>query len=771
MDNLDKRTSTDYAQSTKDGITQEKTYTRRSIGYVEGYGEYTARYGGLVTEGGNQFREEVITNEDSSEGEKPSVLSRQVNKQVDVFRNIFGYGSTNRTSDSIEDPTFIIYDLQIDYSTSPLFNQVADFFDRYAPLVEELNERKKIYEEFVSMVSKIFPGDVNHTTGSKRHYINSIGGLNNLFKKIVDYPTDVLTFTISEDITMFAQYLSELYSNLVYSYDTQRYLIPDNLLRFNMRIFFRDTREMLTVQNTNDGQKAEQINANISKFSYVLHDCQFDFFSSRNFGESVQTAGFGAGATTTPATLSFTVNYKSYSKITTPALIDDAVVIDLREREGDKMGDYERFNNDYKSQFEWEDTISRDEEENATKQYNIKTSNIYSTQNKKKKKHPLQEFGQGLTNAFTQELSDIRNVLVNQVKNRVPVAIEKAQKATSNAIFKNANYPGFQPITLTKFNVYYDSPTQAINRVSFLLGNFINKSVRELQRRVKLEWNGNKLNVYYDKSDAGTIVPREENIYESNPHYNQKFPEGDREPDGTYNEKYPEGDLMADGTYNEKYPEGDREPDGSYNTKYPQGDVSPNGTYNQKFPFGDREPDGTYNEKYPEGDREPDGRYNEKYPEGDREPDGTYNEKYPEGDREPDGRYNEKYPEGDRETDGAYNEKYPEGDREPDGKYNEKHPSGRVEPEGAYNEKHPSGRVEGTGEFHSKEPSGNVYKEETKTIKKSTTEVTSKDNVYDGSHIEEGPHKHPDGKVEEDGEYNDKNPKGNIYKKDSKDKE
>jgi hypothetical protein len=759
------------------------TNTRKSIGYVEGYAQYTSRSGGLITNDGQSYRTEEVTQEGATESPKPLPISKQVNKQINKFRNIFGYSTSERNSDSLEDPTFLIFDLQMDYGDSPLFNSVTNFFDEYSEYMEELDERLPLYNEFLSILSKIFPGDLNEQSGSKRHYINSISGMDNLFKKIVNYPEDTLTFTLSEDVTLLSQYLSELYSNLVYSYDSHRYMIPDNLLRFNLTIFFRDVREMKSVIFNQNGEYVkDQINDNMSKFAYVLHDCQFDFFNSRSFGSDMTVSGFEGGASTTPNTLSFNINYKSYSKIMMPQLIDNSKLIDLRERDAVNDGNYNRFNNDYQSQFEHQETLDRIDDNQNYRQGGLTSSNVNAITNQEgKRKTPIADFGERLKNSFTDEISDVRNVLINKVKEEVTVLSAQAQEFVSDQIFGNVNIPGFNGITLSKVNVYYDTPEQAINRVSFLFENFLDNAVDNLRNNVRVELNpdqeGNRVNIYWDETgdtgleklesaarnafyNTGGPLPRNSNVY-SDKLTEGKAPTGEsRHDDGQYNEKYPDGDVHIDGQYNEKYPDGDVHPDGQYNEKYPDGDVHSDGQYNLKFPDGDVHPDGVYNEKYPDGDVHSDGQYNEKYPDGDVHPDGQYNEKYPDGDVHPDGQYNEKEPLGSIQEKGTYNEKYPDGDVHPDGQYNLKFPDGDVHTDGEYNQKYPDGDVHPDGQYNEKEPKGDVYNEDDleKGVKKPSG------NVY--GRIEEKEEKTPEGDVHPDGEYNEKYPKGNLYKKD-----
>jgi len=812
----------DNGQEYNNDEISAKASTRKSIGYVEGYSEYISRSGGLVEhnianmpanttvldgntesvqttndagEDINLYRSANVKKPNTTESDKPIPSSNQVNKQVDEFRNIFGYKDS--TSDAIEDPTFIIFDMQMDYGESSLFNSVEGFFNDYSGDMEELDERLPLYDKFVSAITKIFPGDINKDSGTKRHYINSISGMDVLFKKIIDYPVDVISIKLSEDITMLSQYISELYNNLVYSYDSHRFMIPENLLRFNLTIFFRDVREMKSVTYKEEQGKrsllSEEINDNMSKFAYVLHDCQFDFFNSRNFGADVNLGGFdGGGATTTPSSLSFNINFKSYSKIMLPHMIDNSIDIDLRER--NKDNNYDRFNNDYKSQYELSET------EFSAIQGGIDSGNLSNRLTKKQedKKTPIKDYANNIWDVIKKEGTDLRNVLVNTVFDEVTALSVKAQTSVSDAIFGGLNLPnGTQPLTLTRVNIYYDDPAAAISRVGFLVENFLDDAIDDIKGNINASYDknaekGDRLNIYWGDKDTNetwggeigriatdSLYGPKGKSYDGNvndrvtsPTYSpeEKDYQTDTQDDGSYNKKYPvgkvnigvgqdgldefsdryeSGDVSPDGVYNNNppyKPDGtkDLNPDGVYNNTPPYKpdgtkDLNPDGQYNEKSPEGDLHPDGTYNEKLPDGDLHPDGTYNEKLPDGDLHPDGVYNEKYPGGDLHPDGQYNTKYPNGDLHPDGTYNEKEPEGDVHPDGEYNEKEPNGVVQEKGTYNEKEPSGDVQPDGQYNEKEPSGDVQP----------------DGEYNT--------KFPEGDVQPDGQYNEKEPNGDVY--------
>jgi hypothetical protein len=573
-------------QGNVESPNEDVVYTRESIGYVQGYAEYNKRTGktkSLVFGETDQSTEERV---------KSIVDPQMIDKHTNVFRD--DLTNNKPTQDFYEDPTYLIFDVNIMKEDSALFNQVQSFMTEYTDSVPEIGERLSIYTEFINRLTTIFPTESqnNDGSGSKRHYIESIGGLDLLTKQIVDYPTDVITFTLTEDVAMTLQYLAELYNNLIYSYDTHRYLIPDNLLRFNIRITIKEVRNMKipNMDNNYDG-----VNTSISQFIYVLHDCQFDFMETKNFTTDIKRGGFGAAKVETSAGGIVKMNYKSISKITYPFLINNSEIIDFREREPGAYvgGTYDNdFFSDGLTQFEYKEL----------KKKNDKTKN-----NKFK-------------SLINQEITDVRNVIINQIKEEASQLITKGQRWIGDHL-------GF---TIGKTNVYYNNLEEKVTTFSFLFEDLLEKGFDKLlDREVDITLrNGN---VYGQQTAIKSDSTSDRQSNNNRIRTNMKYPSGDVHPDGIYNEKYPNGDVNIDGIYNEKYPKGDVHPDGIYNEKYPEGDVNVNGQYNMKYPKGDVNVDGQYNMKYPSGDKLPNGVYNEKYPEGDVHIDGIYNDKYPNG--------------------------------------------------------------------------------------------------------------------------------------------
>jgi len=645
--------------------------TKKSIGYADGYSNYyknlnTEQKSGVHLPNGNmvvnKYTGPLSSPDNNFEQIKSVGIPSMLDNHSSKFRTINGYGGT---SNNFEDPTYLIFDLMILNSESSLFsNNTRQFILDYSKLVPELNERLSYWNELTNRLLQIFPGDFDtegtEKSGTKRHYIESIGGLGVLTKPIIDYPTEVITFTVTEDVAMTLQYLAELYNNLIYSYDTHRYLIPDNLLRFNMKITIRDVRNMKNDKN--------EVNTNISKFVYVLHDCQFDFMLTNSFGADIRRGGLTAGAIGVSAGGTISMNFKSYSKITAPLLISNSKIIDFKER--DINYNYETiFDGDYKSN----DYVIEQEKLNQDKNNITYRSNTDIFSGDKSKLPGGIQFPEintsirGFKDKIKNEIVEVRDVIINKVYEEVNTLITTGERFLGEKL-------GF---TIGKTNVYYNSLEEKVTTFSFLFADLLDNKVDELLGR-DTDINKKTGNVYGKQVAVRESTSDRQNNNTNRSRTNAKYPKGDVHIDGKYNEKYPEGTVQPQGNYNEKYPEGDVSVDGVYNEKYPEGDVSVDGVYNEKYPEGDVHIDGKYNEKYPNGDVNVDGKYNEKYPKGDVNVDGKYNEKYPEGTVQPQGRYNEKYPDGDVHIDGKYNEKYPDGDVHIDGIYNNNTPNGNI---------------------------------------------------------------------------------------------
>lgn len=116
-------------------------------------------------------------------------------------------------------------------------------------------------------------------------------------------------------------------------------MFPDNVLRFNMNIKINDIRNFTIPQNKAQASDTTAINKNIltnniknvispkSSIMYTLHDCNFNFNDSRNYGDEIEIGGYGSNTNTTPSTLSFDIYYKSVSRVSSFPLIENSMTI------------------------------------------------------------------------------------------------------------------------------------------------------------------------------------------------------------------------------------------------------------------------------------------------------------------------------------------------------------------------------------------------------------------------------------------------------------
>jgi hypothetical protein len=241
---------------------------------------------------------------------------------------LFRY-SLNDKNTFFEDPTYLGFNVKFDKTNSPLWdfggtppkgnttNSAASFIKKYID-IPEVAKREKILSEFLGGLDKIFTG-FHETSFKKSYYIESIKGLEKFTEKMIDYKKDRLTITLSEDVSLSSSYLAELYNNLLYSYRNQKYILPDNTLRFDLMIEITDIR-IFNILNVS----GSSINTNPPKMVYTLHDCNFDFFKSVPFGDEISVAGF-SGVDKKHSSLSFDIKYKSISKEFKSALISGSI--------------------------------------------------------------------------------------------------------------------------------------------------------------------------------------------------------------------------------------------------------------------------------------------------------------------------------------------------------------------------------------------------------------------------------------------------------------
>ncbi|MCK9416536.1 hypothetical protein M0Q97_07765 [Candidatus Dojkabacteria bacterium] len=326
--------TTEKSEKTK-SKDQKNSVKKSKFGYLDGYAEIT------------DTDIQIAFNKDTnwkSDWER-SGQKRLHDSAYDLMTHGFMYRDDENnfrynTASFYEDPTYLGYNIKIDMDSSPLFNygdnidtqkpsSALNFIKRYSNIPDIAN-REPIWNEFVTKFTDFFGNSLFSNPMRKSHYIESITGLEKLTQKFVKYREDKLTIQLTEDVSLRSSYLAELYNNLCYSYKEQRYLIPENCLRFDMMIEITDIRSFKILNPNFNGDPNDSrfiINNDPPRIIYTLHDCNLDFFASSSFDDSIALAGYNSKMNTTPSILKFDIIYKSISKEFRSTLIPNSFQI------------------------------------------------------------------------------------------------------------------------------------------------------------------------------------------------------------------------------------------------------------------------------------------------------------------------------------------------------------------------------------------------------------------------------------------------------------
>lgn len=237
--------------------------------------------------------------------------------------NLGGLSVTN-TSDLYltdnEDPTILGYDLVIKWDSSPLFNgAIEDFINKHTN-DPEIESRRQIWNLFKDQFFKYFrmnsPNSLlssgassstptnsqkistsdplgwkrdDFISDAKVHYLKKISGIENLVEKevtnasestkgFIDYGKDLIKLTIWEDVNINTGYLAHLYKTLSWSRIRGKQIIPENLLRFDIKIQITEIRDFnRVVKKFNSSNELDVYPDLLNKYTYTLYDCQLMF--------------------------------------------------------------------------------------------------------------------------------------------------------------------------------------------------------------------------------------------------------------------------------------------------------------------------------------------------------------------------------------------------------------------------------------------------------------------------------------------------------------
>jgi len=257
------------------------------------------------------------------------------------------YGSGTNGVTSLDDPTFLGFSLMFDI-TSPLFagavegnqgipapevNPAADIAgnlqvsqaqgptqrdgrsnDNYPSIPSAVAYLAKIGESNRVEYLKAFIQGLQEINTTRPYYWQTIDGLIEAWNKSTKFEIDPYTGTTGEEgitigcleaLDLKLTALFSLYKMAVYDVRYKRFIVPKNLLRFDVYIYVQEIRKFKTVRNwlnvfrkeKDDDEALKLINQNTSQVGFKFTECMFDPAASGNVFEGVTNTG-GEIATT-----------------------------------------------------------------------------------------------------------------------------------------------------------------------------------------------------------------------------------------------------------------------------------------------------------------------------------------------------------------------------------------------------------------------------------------------------------------------------------------
>lgn len=200
--------------------------------------------------------------------------------------------SANGVTD-LDDPTYLGFSLSFDI-TSPLFNDgfPANPDDSlYSGSPSASAYLSVLGEQTRAAYLKAFIQGLLKINSERPYYWQSIDGLSDAWTKNTELgdpyvgtkDTEGITIGCLEAIDLKLTALFSLYRMAVYDAKYRRYIVPNNLLRFNVTINVQEIRKFKTVRNwlnalnlsTKRQDTLDYINENTSQVSFTLTDCMW----------------------------------------------------------------------------------------------------------------------------------------------------------------------------------------------------------------------------------------------------------------------------------------------------------------------------------------------------------------------------------------------------------------------------------------------------------------------------------------------------------------
>ena len=172
----------------------------------------------------------------------------------------------------------------------------------------------KIGEGSRALYLKAFIQGIQEINRTRPYYWQTIEGLEDAWTKATDFSLDPFTgsakdagITIGclEAIDLKLTALFTLYKMAVYDVQYKRFVLPKNLMRFNVYVYVQEIRKFKTVRNwittfdpsNNGAETANFVNENTSQVGFKFSECMWDMSASGAVFSTVTNSG-GEIATT-----------------------------------------------------------------------------------------------------------------------------------------------------------------------------------------------------------------------------------------------------------------------------------------------------------------------------------------------------------------------------------------------------------------------------------------------------------------------------------------
>lgn len=210
--------------------------------------------------------------------------------QIDLYREKFmsipkkpEFKDGFQTKYFAEDPTTMVFSIFFEFD-SPLLNPATNIGESAERFFQNLGDDKRVAKivEFRERILNL----IDETP----YLLRSIDGLGDIYdyssKEI--YLERELTIKTHETLDLRIAKIAELYTDVVWDFENQKRILPDNLEWINYHVIVNDVRELVMfIRDYEEGGHGEYMMENVTayldSFIYSFRGGKFSFHKSNNF--------------------------------------------------------------------------------------------------------------------------------------------------------------------------------------------------------------------------------------------------------------------------------------------------------------------------------------------------------------------------------------------------------------------------------------------------------------------------------------------------------